>query len=201
MQEQPFAPTNYSNVPPAKNLDLPHDLLAEKAFLGCLLIDNRAFDDVVDLGIRPEDFYHPQYSTIFSAIYGLATDSRPFDMVSTCAQLQDMGKLEVIGGQTGISDLIEDTVTSANIYHYAKIIKNKSTLREIVRTSMRISETGKNFVGDVEEFIDEVESSFFNLASESRSNTMIPLKESLKNNSIFYNEHNELAFLRTSHIY
>lgn len=165
-----------------RSLDLPHDLLAERAFLGCLLIDNRAFDDVVDLGIHPGDFYHPQYATIFSAIYDLAAASGPFDMVSTCAKLQDMGKLELIGGQSAIADLIEDTVTSANIYHYGKIVKNKSILREIVRTSMRISETGKNFVGDVEEFIDEVESSFFNLASQTRTNVMIPLKESLKSN-------------------
>lgn len=165
-----------------RSLDLPHDLLAEKAFIGCLLIDNRAFDDVVDLGITASDFYHIHYATIYSAIFDLASESKPFDMVSTCALLQDMGKLEIIGGQGAILDLIEDTATSANIYHYAKIVKNKSTLREIVRTAMRISDTGKNFVGNVEEFIDEVESSFFNLASSSRSNPMIALKESLKNN-------------------
>jgi replicative DNA helicase len=165
-----------------KTTELPHDLLAEKALLGCLLIDNRTFDEISDLGLKPSDFYHPQYSIIHKAIVELAIQSSPFDMVSTCAKLHDLGKLDLIGGQSTILDLIEETASSANIYHYAKIVKNKSVLREIVRTAMRVSEAGKNFVGDIEEFIDQVESSFFNLASESRTNVIITLKDSLKNN-------------------
>lgn len=162
--------------------ELPHDLLAEKALLGCLLVDNAAFDNISDLNIRPEDFYHPQYSTIFQSIHELFIDNKPFDMVSVCAKLTDMGKLEAVGGQISVLQIIEDTASSANIYHYGKIIKNKSVLRNIVRTSMRITDQGVNFVGDVEEFIDEVESSFFNLASETRTNFVISLKESLKEN-------------------
>ena len=167
---------------PQMNNELPHDLLAEKAFIGCLLIDNKSFDEVTDIAITEEDFYHPQYSIIYKSIRELALESRPFDMVSTCSRLQDMGKLEVVGGQSAILNLIEDTASSANIYHYGKIIKNKSILREIVRNSMRITETGLNFVGDVEEFIDEVESSFFNLANQTRTNFVISLQESLKEN-------------------
>lgn len=164
------------------NHEFPHDLLAEKAFLGCLLVDNRSFDEVTELAIEDGDFYHPQHGVIFKAIKELALESRPFDMVSTCSRLADIGKLEVVGGQQTILDLIEDTATSANIYHYGKIIKNKSVLREVIRTSMRITDTGLNFSGDVQEFIDEVESSFFNLAGQTRTNFVISLKESLKNN-------------------
>ena len=162
--------------------ELPHDLLAEKAMLGCLLVDNASYDGITDLNIRPDDFYHPQYGTIFQSIHELSIDNKPFDMVSTCAKLTDMGKLEAVGGQGSILQIIEDTASSANIYHYGKIIKNKSVLRNIVRTSMRITDQGVNFVGDVQEFIDDVESSFFNLANETRTNFVISLKESLKEN-------------------
>lgn len=162
--------------------ELPHDLLAERAFIGCLLVDNRSFDEVTDVGLTEEDFYHPQYGVIFKGIKELSVNNKPFDLVSICAKLNDMGKLEAVGGQSAMVDLIEDTASSANIYHYAKIIKNKSILREIVRNSMRITEQGVNFVGDVEEFIDEVESSFFNLASQSKKNTVITLQEALKEN-------------------
>lgn len=162
--------------------DLPHDLLAEKAFIGCLLVDNRAFDEITDIGITPDDFYNLQYGIIYQGIQELAVDSKPFDLVSICAKLTDMGKLESLGGQTAILELIEDTASSANIYHYGKILKNKSILRNIVRISMRVTEQGKNFVGDVEEFIDDVESSFFNVASSSRTNFVVTLKESLKEN-------------------
>ncbi|MEX0798808.1 MAG: replicative DNA helicase [Bacteriovoracaceae bacterium] len=162
--------------------ELPHDLMAERAFIGCLLVDNRSFDEVTDVGLTEGDFYHPQYGVIFKGIKDLAIDNKPFDLVSICAKLNDMGKLEAVGGQSAMVDLIEDTASSANIYHYAKIIKNKSILREIVRTSMRITEQGSNFVGDVEEFIDEVEASFFNLANQSKKNTVISIKEALKEN-------------------
>ncbi len=162
--------------------ELPHDLLAEKALIGCLLVDNKSFDNITDLTIGEEDFYHPQYGIIFRGIAELAVDNRPFDLVSICAKLTDMGKLEAVGGQSAVLQIIEDTASSANIYHYGKIIKNKSVLRGIVRTSMRITDQGLNFVGDVEEFIDEVESSFFNLANQTRTNFVITLKESLKEN-------------------
>lgn len=162
--------------------ELPHDLLAEKAFIGCLLIDNKSFDEVTDVAVLADDFYHPQYGIIFQGISDLAIDNKPFDLVSICAKLNDMGKLEAVGGQSSILELIEDTASSANIYHYAKIIKNKAILRDIVRTSMRITSQGMNFVGDVEEFIDSVESSFFSIATQSKTNTVVTLKESLKEN-------------------
>lgn len=164
------------------NRELPHDLLAEKAFIGCLLIDNKSFDEVTDLQVFDEDFYHPQYGIIYRGIRDLATDSKPFDLVSICAKLSDMGKLEAVGGQSAILELIEDTASSANIYHYGKIIKNKSVLRNIVRTSMRITDQGLNFVGSIEEFIDDVESSFFSLASQTKTNNVITLKDSLREN-------------------
>jgi replicative DNA helicase len=164
------------------NKGLPHDLLAEKALIGCLLIDNKSFDSITDINISDDDFYHPQYGIIFKGIMELAVDSKPFDLVSICAKLTDMGKLEAVGGQGSVLQIIEETASSANIYHYAKIIKNKSVLRGIVRTSMRITEQGMNFVGNVEEFIDDVESSFFSLANETRTNFVVTLKDALKEN-------------------
>ena len=157
-----------------------YDLLAENALLGCLLVDNKSFDNITDLNISDEDFYHPQYGIIFKGIKDLSVDNKPFDLVSICAKLTDMGKLEAVGGQSAVLQIIEDTASSANVYHYGKIIKNKSVLRGIVRTSMRITDQGMNFVGNVEEFIDEVESSFFSLANETRTNFVVTLKEALK---------------------
>ncbi len=162
--------------------ELPHDLLAEKAFIGCLLIDNKSFDEVTDVAVLADDFYHPQYKIIYSGISDLAVNNKPFDLVSICAKLTDMGKLEAVGGQSSILDLIEDTASAANIHHYAKIIKNKAILRDIVRNSQRITQQGLNFVGDIEEFIDSVESSFFSIATQSKANTVITLRESLKEN-------------------
>lgn len=167
---------------PESNKELPHDLLAERALIGCLIVDNSTFDEITDVDLLVEDFYHPQYGQIFRGIKELAVDSKPFDLVSLCAQLNDLGKLEMVGGQSAVVEILEETVSAANIYHYAKIIKNKAILRQIVRTSMQITDHGLNFVGDVEEFIDEVESKFFNIASQSKTNSVITLKDALKEN-------------------
>lgn len=162
--------------------ELPHDFLAEKALVGSLLIDNKSFDEITDLQIASDDFYHPQYSQVYESIFSLYQSDKPFDIVSVCSDLKDRNKLEVVGGQAAVVEMVEDTASSANIYHYGKIVKDKSILRGVVRNSMRIQERGMNFQGDVKSFLDEVESSFFNLASQSRTNFVITLKDSLKDN-------------------
>ena len=133
--------------------ELPHDFLAEKALIGSLIIDNRSFDEITDIQLAPEDFYHPQYGFIFKAIMEQAIDDKPFDLVSVCARLTDMGKLENVGGQSTIINLVEDTASSANIYHYAEIVKNKATLRGVVKNAESIAYQGKNFVGYIKEFL------------------------------------------------
>ncbi|MGK0367689.1 MAG: replicative DNA helicase [Thermoproteota archaeon] len=162
--------------------ELPHDLLAEKSLLGCLLIDSSAFDEISDIKLAREDFYHPQYGMIHEAIFDLARSQKPIDYVSVCAKLTDMGFLDTIGGQSTVLELIEDQASSANIQHYAKIVKDKAVLRRIIRTAARVVEQGKNFVGDVPEFIEEVESNFFALTNQTKSGGLRIIKNFLMEN-------------------
>ena len=94
---------------PESNHELPHDLLAERALIGCLIVDNSTFDQITDVNLEVEDFYHKQYGFIFEAVKDLAVDNKPFDLVSICAKLSDMGKLEAIGGQSQIVEILEET--------------------------------------------------------------------------------------------
>lgn len=164
------------------NRELPHDLLAERSLLGCLIIDGQAFDDISDLKLAGTDFFHPKYGVIFEAIKDLAMDNQPIDYVTVSSKLTDLGKLEEVGGTTAITELVEDQASAANIYHYAKNVKDKSSLREIVRTSMRVTERGMNFQGKAEDFIQEVESSFFNLTNDAKSAKMQKLNSCLREN-------------------
>jgi replicative DNA helicase len=159
--------------------ELPHDFSAEKAVLGSLLIDNRSFDEISDLTLKGEDFYHPQYGMIFEAMRDLHVGSQPFDLVTVSSKLNDMGRLERVGGQTALVALAEDVPSAANIVSYAKLVKQKSILREVVRTASRVVQAGTNFTGDVEEFLGEVESNFFKLTSQTKQNRLRSLKESL----------------------
>ncbi|MBY0517632.1 MAG: replicative DNA helicase [Bacteriovoracaceae bacterium] len=159
--------------------ELPHDYTAEKAVLGSLLIDNRSFDEISDLSLKADDFYHPQYGMIFEAIRDLHVGTQPFDLVTVSSKLNDMGKLERVGGQSALVALAEDVPSAANIGAYAKSVKQKAVLREVVRAASRVVQAGTNFTGDVDDFLGEVESSFFKLTNQAKKNSMRSLKESL----------------------
>lgn len=162
--------------------ELPHDLGAEKALLGCLLIDNQSFDEISDINLTKDDFYHPQYSIIFESLRDLHLESQPIDIVTVSSKLNDHGKLEKIGGQTALINICDEIGSSANVEHYAKLIKQKAVLRDVVRTATRVMQTGTNFTGDVEEFLADVEASFFKLTASSKNNKMVSLKEALYEN-------------------
>lgn len=162
--------------------ELPHDIAAEKALLGCLLIDNSSFDEISDVNLEPTDFYHPQYGIIFQAIKDLHIESMPFDIVTVASRLNDFGKLETVGGQTALVTICDEIGSAANIEYYAKLIKQKSVLREVVRTAARVMNTGTNFAGNVDDFLGEVEASFYKLTAQAKNNKMIPLKQALYEN-------------------
>lgn len=162
--------------------EMPHDMQAEKALLGCLLIDNGSFDEISDVALIPEDFYHPQYGSIFGAVKELHIESKPFDIVTTTSKLNDQGKLERIGGQSALVTICEDIGSSANVQYYARLVKQKAVLRDVIRNASRVIESGSNFIGNIEEFLSDVESSFFKLTNQTKSNKMVSLKEALYEN-------------------
>jgi replicative DNA helicase len=167
---------------PSNTNELPHDLGAEKALLACLLIDNSSFDEISDVGMNKDDFYHPQYGIIFQAIQDLHMEAMPVDIVTVASKLNDHGKLEKVGGQTALVTICEETGSAANVESYAKLVKQKSTLREVVRTAGRIVQVGTNFAGDIDDFLTEVEGSFFKLATSTKNTKMVPLKQALYEN-------------------
>jgi replicative DNA helicase len=162
--------------------EMPHDYLAEKSLLGCFIIDRMAFDEVSDLHLRREDFYNPQFGIIYESIADLHLSTSPIDYVSVSAKLTDSGNLEKVGGQSFVLELIEDQASAANVYHYAKIVKDKSILRDIIKTAGAVVETGTNFVGNVSEFIQEVESNFFKLTQQSKTGGLRGIKSFLMQN-------------------
>ena len=149
--------------------ELPHDTLSERAFLGCLLIDSESFDEVSDLKVHKDDFYSKRHGLVFETISDLVAARSPVDYVSVHSKLHERGLLESVGGQSFLTEIVEDQASSANIYHYAKTVKDKSSLRNIIKTAQRVAELGKNHKGDVGEFIQEVESQFFKLTNAAKT--------------------------------
>ncbi len=168
----------------SKNLhnEMPHDLLAEKSLIGCLILDGDVFDQISNLKLNPTHFYDPRYGIILEVIQDLFMSNRPIDYVTVSSKLQEKGKLEEIGGQPFLLSLVEDQATVANAYEYAKITKEKASIREILRTAQRVYQSGLSYTGDAEDFIQEVEASFFKLTNDAKTGGMQKLNSCLKEN-------------------
>lgn len=162
--------------------ELPHDLLAEKALIGCLIIDGSAFDEISNLQLSSEQFYDPRYGKVFDTIIDLAGSNRAVDFVTVCNRLKDQGRLEEIGGESFVSSLVEDQASSANVYEYAKIVKDKFSVREIIKTAMKVVARGMSYTGEAEDFIQDVEASFFKLTNEAKTGGMVRINTTLRQN-------------------
>src|SRR3989344_6864168 len=92
----------------------PHDDIAEKSVLGSMLIDAGAITTVAEI-LQPKHFYFDEHRNIYSAILSLFDKSKPIDIVTLTAQLQEDGSLNKIGGSSYLADLIEAVQTSAYV--------------------------------------------------------------------------------------
>lgn len=162
--------------------ELPHDLLAEKALVGSLIIDGEVFDEISNLKLKPEHFFDKRHGFLFDVITDLSLNNRPIDYVTVCSKLSERGRLEEMGGQSWILSVVEDQASSANIYSYAKIVKDKYSMREIIRTAQRVVQLGLTHDGEVEDFIQSVEASFFQLTNDAKTAGMVKLNATLKEN-------------------
>ena len=159
--------------------DLPHDLISEKALLGCLLVDGQSFDQISDLRLDGGEFYAPRHGAVYEAIAELVAERHAVDYIAVSSRLNDRGKLESIGGASFLTELVDEQASTANIYHYGKAVKEKARMREIIRAGMRVADLGRSYNGKVDDFVDEVEGLFFSLTGESKSGKMVQLKSCL----------------------
>jgi len=110
---------------------LPQNPEAERSVLGSILIDNHSFYRVVP-SIDSEDFFKDSYRTIFRAMRHLAEQSRPIDLLTIKEELLRRGALDQVGGSAYISSLVDGIPDIANVERYARIVKEKSTLRRLI---------------------------------------------------------------------
>jgi replicative DNA helicase len=110
----------------------PHSLEAERGVLGAILIDKDGMLQVASL-LTAEDFYEPANSIVFSAMLDLYARNKPIDSLTVREVIDDQKKLDSIGGDAFLADLMTSVFTSANIFQYAQIVKNKSVLRKLIR--------------------------------------------------------------------
>lgn len=152
----------------------PHDLEAEKAVLSALLLDNNAVHSVLN-EISPEDFYHPSHQQIYRAMLALQDENEPVDLHTLSNYLNTQKRLDAIGGLVFLSELADYAATAANVLHHARIIRDKSVKRNLIRVAAEIAEASFDQSDDSEQLLDEAESRIFELSQTKARTTFTPL--------------------------
>lgn len=157
----------------------PQNLEAEESVLGALMIDKEAIIRVADI-LTPADFYTPSHGKIYEAILKLFSNHKPIDILSLTAELKDMNLLQEIGGSTYLTQLVNAVPTSAHIAHYAKIVRDKKILRDLIKTSAEITEHAMGPVEDMEHILDEIEQRIFGISQQSIIQKFVAVKDELQ---------------------
>jgi replicative DNA helicase len=143
----------------------PYSTEAEAAVLGGILLDNQAVAVVQDV-IKPEDFYVDANRRIFQAIEKLSLNSLPIDHVTLGNELKARGDLEKIGGAVALANLTDSVATTANVEHYAQIVREKAAVRRMIYAAQEVVATGYADYGDAAEFLDGAEKSVFEASQQ-----------------------------------
>ena len=112
----------------------PQDIEAERSVLGALMLDKSAIIKVADL-LAAEDFYNPHHNQIYQTIFELYEKNEPIDILSVTNKLRDQKLLSEIGGSSYLSDLVAGVPTATHVSYYAKRVKQKKVLRDLIKAS------------------------------------------------------------------
>ena len=157
----------------------PHNLEAEQAILGGILINNDALNQVADI-LSSEDFYREAHAHIFEGMLTLYNRDDPVDVITLPQVLRERNTLERVGGTDYLASLAEATSTSAGIMYHAEIVKDLSTRRSLISQCSHISEVCFQFTNDTEEILDLAEQSIFKIAERNIDQKFYTLNEVVK---------------------
>ena len=158
----------------------PHNLEAEQSVLGSILIDKDAITKIADTLVA-EDFYQPSHEKIYEAMIELFERRQPLDVLSVSNRLKERGILKEIGSSSYLAELTNQVPTASHIAAYAKIVKEKKILRDLIRASAEITEDIFRDPGEVEDLLDNVEQKILAISQRSVSQNLIHIRDELKN--------------------
>lgn len=144
---------------------LPNSSEAERAILGGIVLDNGLISQAIEL-LRPEDFYVASHRRIFTAMIALFERGAEIAPVLIGEELKKDNALESVGGISFITNLTYGLPHSTNIAHYAKVVRGKSMLRQLIKAANKITQEALEQEDEPEIILDHAEQAIFLLADE-----------------------------------
>ena len=147
---------------------IPHDSEAEKAVLGAVFLDPEAIIDASDV-LQPDDFYEHANRIVFQAMLNISDREEVIDPVTLQDELKKNNQVDDIGGIAYVTELSMATPTAAHVTYYAKIVKRKAILRNLISTSQRIIQNAIEGSDDVTDILDVAESQIMGVSQDNAS--------------------------------
>lgn len=157
---------------------MPESLSAEAAVLGSMIINPECVSDVIEQ-INSEAFYRPEHQIIFDALITLyeKNHGQGIDGILLRDELGRRKRLEEIGGVEYIQKIVDSVVSSENVKYYAKIVKEKAMLRELISASTLILDDAYDSGDQLDEALDKAEQKIFAITNKRSTNQVAPLRD------------------------
>ena len=154
---------------------LPQNLDAERSVLGAILLDNDAFHPAIEI-LEAADFSLDSHRRIFTRMVALSEKRQPIDTITLSEELERAGELEAAGGSAYLASLSDGLPTSTNVEHYARIVKEKALLRNLIHTSDNIINQAMEADEQADLVLDRAEEAIFSLAEKRIREGLLPIK-------------------------
>ena len=158
----------------------PHNLDAERAVLGAVLLEGReAMPRVIEV-LGPRDFYTEAHRVLYTTMLTLFERSEPIDLITLTEELRRTDQLQFVGGPAALALLIEEASIAAHLMSYTAIVRDMAVLRELIQTSTQIITQAFEAKEDVKTLVDEAERRIFGLAERRMEGNALPVARILK---------------------
>ena len=160
---------------------LPNNLDAERSVLGAILLDNNALNTAIE-NLRAEDFFLDQHRRVFTQMISLGEAQQAIDLITLTEELHRRGDLEAAGGAPYLASLADGMPKVSNVEHYARIVKEKAMLRNLIHATHNIQQRAFEGEDGADMILDNAESSIFLLAEDRVKAGLIPIKNIVRDN-------------------
>jgi replicative DNA helicase len=160
---------------------LPQNLEAERSILGAILLDNHALNAAIE-NLKPEDFFLEQHRRVFNQMIALGESQQAIDLVTLTESLHRVGELESSGGAPYLAALADGMPRVSNIEHYARIVREKALLRNLIHATHNIQQRALEGEDGADTILDNAESSIFAIAEDRIKAGLIPVKDIVRDN-------------------
>ncbi|WP_288304622.1 replicative DNA helicase [uncultured Fusobacterium sp.] len=164
-------------MPDIENLKrVPSSIEAERSVLGGIFLKPDAFGDIVGL-LTPDDFYKNAHALIYEAMRDVYNSGTKIDAVVVANKLKKNEKFDELIGEQLLYDIVTGVPTAANVLEYAKIVKEKSTLRKLGDVGTKIVELAYDGYEEVDNILDKAEGLIFKISENADSKDLVSLKD------------------------